>query len=362
MRRRFLIAIAALLASTTVTGAATLELSGARGQNKLTTGGCDLYLPDATWSVNVQQNNPNANTGVLITSSPAGATWRGGQIKGVGINLTEARETLYHRVEPGNGAAMLFENSPNFTAERVFVEWSWDGFRAAGGSPNWTVRHNWLRHVRDDGIMENDHCYDGRVDRNLVEDVHTIYSARPGGDSSSTCPYTLEFTGNVVSMGKHWEDRPDWMYQYSNRDGDKVMQSGQFFKVRGEGANTKVLFRDNVIKTDHIPGTPSLSKVRLVPHDWQFLPGSGNNTFIWTGADNIPGVTYETVDGCSIPSAFKVRRDLFRVLCGATGQQAWDNARAQWIAEVWEGASPPPDGAEPPPQDEAESTICRLQR
>jgi hypothetical protein len=42
------------------------------------------------------------------------------------------------------------------------------------------------------------------------------------------------------------------------------------------------------------------------------------------------------INGCSIPSEFKINPAYFKVLCGTAGQQTWNDARANWLATVWQ--------------------------
>jgi hypothetical protein len=284
-------------------------------------------------SVRVEQGTC-LNTGYRVMNSPDGALWLGGQVIGRGKNRSGSWNEVH---TAGNGAALIFENSQNFTVKGLRASWTWDGIRPADQTQNWTVEGNWLDNVRDDAAAENDHCYDGRVLNNLIEDVHTSYSARPGrGDAEKdtsvgvNCDYTLEFAGNLVSLGQHLEDREKRLkYPWANR-----MGSGQLFKVAGEGAGTKVLLKDNIFKLVVVPNTAK-RRLRLLANDWEILPGSGNNVLVWLGGDRIPGLTYEVIDGCAVPKEFQVDRALFTVTCD---RQVWEVARERWIAEVWQGA------------------------
>jgi hypothetical protein len=314
-------------------GAATQVITGHHECEQVRVSGAAVYDAQGS-SVRLEQGTC-LNTGYRVMSSPDGALWLGGQVIGQGKNRTGSWNKVHMA---GNGAGLIFENSQNFTVKGLRASWTWDGIRPADKTQNWTVEGNWLDNVRDDAAAENDHCYDGRVVNNLIEDVHTSYSARPGrGDDKKdtsvgvSCNYTLEFAGNLVSLGRHREDREKRLkYPWANR-----MGSGQLFKVSGEGAGTKVLLKDNVFKLVVAPNAAK-RRLRMLANDWEILPGSGNNVLVWLGGDNIPGLTYEAIDGCAVPKEFQVNRAMFTVTCDP---QVWEAAKERWIAEVWRGAA-----------------------
>jgi hypothetical protein len=322
-------AVVVMLLSAGGARAATQVITGHHECEQVRVSGANLYDARES-SVRVEQGTC-LNTAYRVTSSPDGALWLGGRVSGQGKNRTSSWTKVH---TAGNGAALIFEKSENFTVRGLRASWTWDGIRPASKTQNWTVEGNWLDNVRDDAAAENDHCYDGRVLNNLIEDVHTSYSARPGkGDNEEdtsvgvSCKYTLEFAGNLVSLGRHLEDRDKRLkYPWANR-----MGSGQLFKVSGEGAGTKVLLRDNVFKLV-VASNTAKSRLRMLPNDWEILPGSGDNVLVWLGGDSIPGLTYEAIDGCAVPKEFQVNRAIFTVTCDP---QVWEAARVRWIAEVW---------------------------
>lgn len=324
-----------------VAGAATEVVRGHHECQQVRVSGAEVY--DARQSSVRLEQGTCLNTGYRVMSSPEGALWLGGQVIGQGKNRTGSWNEVH---VAGNGAGLIFENSRNFTVRGLRASWTWDGIRPANKTENWTVEGNWLDNIRDDAAAENDHCYDGRILNNLIEDAHTSYSARPGRGADETdtsvgvkCDYTLEFAGNLVSLGRHLEDRDKRLkYPWANR-----MGSGQLFKVVGRGAGTKVLLKDNIFKLVVAPNT-ARSRLRLLADGWEILPGSGNNVLVWLGGDSIPGLTYEAIDGCAVPKEFQVDRAIFTVTCD---RRVWEAARERWLAEVWQGAA---TGENPAPE------------
>jgi hypothetical protein len=333
--------------------AETMTLSGDRGFGTVEVSGADLYLADPSFVVNVEQTRQNANIGVIVRQSPPNAAWRGGTVVGMGVNRTESWDAIYRRLPgPGNGACLIFQNSPGFVVEGLRCDWTWDGVRPERGNSAWTLRKAWVSNARDDGV-ENDQCLDLRVEHSLIEEVFVGYSARPG-QSGVPCPHKLEVVGSMISLGRHYDDREKAIRPWSNIQNGKVMQSGALWKVRDGGEGMRLLLKDSIVELDHTPGVWA-SEMSVVPEKAKVLPDSGNNTLVWLGANDLPGLTYETVDGCKVPKEFKVSKSgIFRVKCGAEGRELWAQAKAALLA----GINPPPP---PPPPSEVTEFLQYLQ-
>ncbi|MEM7021447.1 MAG: hypothetical protein AAF637_02540, partial [Pseudomonadota bacterium] len=278
------------------------------------------------------------NSGFFIRSSPDGARAVGGRVIGQGGNRTGSWRDVY---DEGNGAGLLFENSPSFTVARFYCEYPWDGIRPTNNVQDWTITECWLNNIRDDAV-ENDHVYNGVIKNTFFDEVHTIKSARPGSQYSGPNPYhTLEFVGNVVKMGRHFEDRDKRTYTWSPTPN---YSCGQFFKVYGDG-NADVVMRDNIICTDVVPNA-ARSRLRLIPTGWRMSADSGNNIFVWLGGSDIPGLEYEEIDGVLVPVDLHIPQGLFSV---TDDPGVYAQARSKWISEVWNGELPAP--VEPPKRD-----------
>ena len=291
-----------------------------------------LYDLDTVGPVTVEQGVENS--GFFVRSSPDAARSKGGRVIGQGINRTESWDKV-HRA--GNGAALLFGESPGFTVDGLYAEFTWDGIRPVDNTRDFMVRGCWLNNIRDDSI-ENDRVYDGSIEHNLFEDVHTIMSARPGSSAGPAGGHVLSFVGNIVKMGKHLEDRAKRTYQWSPSPN---YSCGQFFKVSGDG-NADVVMRGNVICADVVPNA-SRSVLRLIPSGWRMSADSGNNIFVWLGGSNIPGLDYEEIDGVMVPVDLLIPQGLFSV---TDDPAVYEQARSKWISEVWNGETTQP--VEPP--------------
>lgn len=350
------IAIAAFCFAPSSALASTIVLSGDQGYHTVEVKDADLYFANETFRVLVEQTNTDANIGVIVRGSPAGSTWIGGSIVGMGVNRSESWEAIYTRLGgPGNGACLIIKRSERMTVERLRCDWTWDGFRPEGdGNENWRLRLAWISNNRDDAI-ENDRCQSGRMEHSLLEGTFVGYSARPGRDSVP-CEHSLELVGMLISLGKHYDDREKAIRPWSNIEDGRVMQSGALFKVTARGAGTKVLLKDTIIKLDHTPGVGT-RELRIIPEGWEILPGSGNNTLVWLGANDLPDLTYEEIDGCKVPAEFKVPRDLFKVVCGTEGEDIWNKAKIALLAKIDPPAPPP---SEPDPVDQLILDLLRL--
>jgi hypothetical protein len=323
---------------------------GDQGHNRIEISGSKDMNFGGT-QVNVRQDMTQANTGIRITKSPANAVLRGGFVSGTGLNRTASWDHLYHGVVPGNGACLIVSQSPSFTVEHFKGEWCWDGFRPDEGTTNWTLRDSWMANNRDDGGVENDRCYDGKILNSYFQDVHTLYSSRRG--SGGDCPHRLEVVGNVVSLGRHLEDREKRCQPWSGCKNNTTMQSGKLWKVAGPGTGMQVLLKDNVIRMDHPPGVDK-RELTLLPEGWTLLPGSGNNTVVWADTQERPGLVYGTIDGCRIPTEFRIDPKIYRVQCGKQGEATWQAAVANFMKrwDAYGGGAPiPKPPVEPPDQD-----------
>ena len=349
-------AVAASCLAAPLAQAAGEVLSGDQGYHTVEVRDADLYVADETFRVLVEQTNRDANIGVIVRASPAGATWHGGSIVGMGVNRTESWAAIYTRLGgPGNGACLITKNSERMTVEHLRCDWTWDGFRPEGdGNEDWLLRLAWISNNRDDAI-ENDRCHSGRMEHSLLEDTFVGYSSRPGQESVP-CEHRLEMVGMLISLGRHYDDREKAIRPWSNIENGRVMQSGALFKVRDRGAGTEVLLKDTIIKLDHTPGV-STKELPIVPEGWELLPGSGNNTLVWLGENDLPGLTYEEIDGCKVPAEFKVPQDFFRVVCGTEGKEIWNAAKVALLAKIDPPAPPP---SEPDPVDQFIIDLLRL--
>ncbi len=284
---------------------------------------------DATRATAYVEQGVN-NYAFLVRSSPPKAIWMGGRVYGRGVNQTGGWSSTY---AIGNGAGLIVHESPGFTVEGFYSEWSWDGIRPARNtSGDIVVRKVWLRNIRDDGI-ESDHLgtwHRVRVEDSLIEDVYVIHSCRRGaGAAGPTPPHRLEYEGNLLSLGLHPMDLAKRAYPWSRPIPGNV--SGQTFKTEGNGRNLTLLFRNNVVKIAEIQAAAK-EVLNILPANAALDPRSGGNVLVWLGGSP-HGLEMERIDGVLVPKDFRIDPRLWRV---TDDPKAWSEARSRWLATVWE--------------------------
>jgi hypothetical protein len=288
----------------------------------------DAEFYDATHAKAYVEQGVN-NYAFLVRSSPAGAKWLGGRVYGRGINQTGGWSSTY---AIGNGAGLIFNESPGFTVERFYSEWSWDGIRPArNSSGDIVIRTVWLKNIRDDGI-ESDHLgtwRSVRVENSLIEDVYVLHSCRRGANATGpTPPHRLEYEGNLLSLGLHPMDLAKRAYPWSRPIPGNV--SGQTFKTEGNGRSLTLLFRNNVVKIAEIQASAK-EVLNILPANATLDPQSGGNVLVWLGG-NPKGLEMERISGVLVPRDFRIDPKLWRV---TDDPSAWTNARGRWIDTVW---------------------------
>lgn len=279
------------------------------------------------------------NYGFIVRGSPDGAKWVGGRVYGHGVNRTGAWRATY---SISNGSGLVIHESPGFTVEGFYSEWSWDGIRPARNtSGDILITRVWLKNIRDDGI-EADHLgtwNQVRVENSLIEDVYVIHSNRRGASATGpTPPHRVEYVGNMLSLGLHPMDLEKQEYPWSRPIPGNV--SGQTFKTEGNGRNMTLLFKDNVVKLEEAQAVQE-SVLNILPANATLDPASGGNVLVWLGGSP-KGLEMETINGVRVPKAFKIDQRLWTV---TDDPSAWTDARSEWIAQVWEPAVKMPTSA-----------------
>ncbi len=327
-RRRSLQLTASLLIFPAVASAAAVVVEGEFPRTKEVR---DAELYDATKATGHVEQGVN-NYGFLVRSSPAKAKWVGGRVYGRGVNQTGGWSSTY---AIGNGAGLIFNESPGFTVERFYSEWSWDGIRPArNSSGDIVIRQVWLKNIRDDAV-ESDHlgtwsCV--RVENSLIEDVYVFHSCRRGASATGPTPYhRVEYEGNLLSLGLHPMDLAKRAYPWSRPIPGNV--SGQTFKTEGNGRNMTLLFRNNVVKIAEIQAA-AREVLNLLPANATLDPRSGGNVLVWLGGSP-KELELETINGVRVPKDFKIDPRLWTV---TDKPDVWTNARNGWIANAWEAA------------------------
>jgi hypothetical protein len=355
-----LIALAIVLAVPTAVCGQTQNLTGDHDE-RVVVSGKKLYDAQPSFQVRVQQNIDGANTGVLISSSPAGAKWQGGKVLGTGINRNKPWDYLYHKVQPGNGTALLAQNSPGITIDHLFADFTWDGVRVTDNCKDWVVYRSWIADVRDDTI-ENDHICNGAVRESFLDGVHGFYSATPGGGGASR-PHKVEFSGNLMSLGcgldgkAACEDR-------AKRLGDpwsNPVGNGQAFKINGCGQWTEMLFKGNAVMmgadqdkngTWYNVGFNTAKANLPFTQCIKMTPGSTNNRFYWLGATppncsgKAGGLSFTKLYNACVPAEFKLSPQMFSA--ASNDRQAWLGEVERWKTAAWQGQAPPVEPVEPP--------------
>jgi hypothetical protein len=276
------------------------------------------------------------NYAFIVRSSPANAKWVGGRVYGRGVNQTGGWRSTY---SISNGSGLVIHESPGFTVEGFYSEWSWDGIRPARNtSGDILIRRVWLRNIRDDAI-EADHLGTWsriRVENSLIENVYVIHSNRRGASATGpTPPHRVEYAGNLLSLGQLPMDLDKREYPWSGPIPGNV--SGQTFKTEGNGRNMTLLFRNNVVKLDKIQAAAK-EVLNILPANATIDPESGGNVLVWLGGSP-PGLEMETINGVRVPREFKLDAKLWTV---TDNPAVWNDARRDWIARVWEAAEKRP--------------------
>jgi hypothetical protein len=310
-------------------GGKVIRVSGDKGFDRQEISSANLFdVRGATVSIEQGRNN----TGYLPSNGLTGAVLLGGNSIGKGANLTLPWRSLY---DLGNGATVLVRGIPGVTLLHHYSEYTWDGFKPTGGSPNWTVAESWFKHSRDDAI-ENDHLssMNGSIKRSFFDGVHTFISVTPGegGDVPNRVTYLWE--NNVMSLGcglpggKACEDRDKRLkYAWSKPTG-----SGQPWKDQGDASYVNMTFRNNAVMAETGINQAS-SNHPFVKSGWRLDPSSTNNAFYWLGGCNYPGYEMETVHGACVPKLFNIDPRVFTRVSNSRAE--WDAVVQKWKSEVW---------------------------
>lgn len=325
--RSFLLAVGMAVFSSAA-GAEALSIEGDFPRTKEVR---DAALYDATRATAQVEQGVN-NYAFLVRSSPRNARWLGGRVSGRGVNRTGGWSSTY---AIGNGAGLIFNESPDFTVEGFYSEWSWDGIRPArNSSGDIVIRQVWLKNIRDDGI-ESDHLgtwRSVRVENSLIEDVYVLHSCRRGASATGpTPPHRLEYEGNLLSLGLHPMDLAKRAYPWSRPIPGNV--SGQTFKTEGNGRNLTLLFRNNVVKIAEIQAAAK-DVLNILPANATLDPRSGGNLLVWLGGSP-KGLEMEKINGVPVPKEFRIDPQLWQV---TDDPKAWTDARSRWLATTWEKA------------------------
>lgn len=91
--------------------------------------------------------------------------------------------------------AVQLYDSPNVIVQRVAIDTAGDGLSIQDGSPNWTFRDSYIRHVGDD-VFDDDAKVPGNVDGLLVDWAHMGFSCR---SAKNTAP-SIEIKNTSLRM------------------------------------------------------------------------------------------------------------------------------------------------------------------
>jgi hypothetical protein len=333
-RKRSLLCAVGLLMIPAVVPAATVVIEGEFPKTK-EVAGAELY--DATKASASVEQGVN-NYAFLVRKSPRNAKWIGGRVQGHGVNQTGGWRSTY---SISNGAGLIFHESPGFTVEGFYSEWSWDGIRPARNtSGDILIKRVWLKNIRDDAI-EADHLgtWDKlRVEYSLIEDVYVFHSNRRGANARGPTPaHRVEYVGNLMSLGLHPMDLDKRNYPWSAPIPGNV--SGQTFKTEGNGRNMTLLFRNNMVKLTAIQAAAK-EVLNILPSNARLDPASGGNVLVWLGGSPRM-LEMETIDGVRVPKDFKIDRKLWKI---TDDPEVWNKARKEWITQVGSPAVKTPAG------------------
>lgn len=197
-----------------------------------------------------------------------------------------------------NSAAVIFKDAASSTVDGLRITSAWDALRAGPGSPDLTVKNNWISNVRDD-VLENDFFLPVTFEDNLVDGAFQGISVHSGGDISTNSGVTVYVYGNVIRIR-------EYLYKGSQR-------FGALFK--NETSSPTSVIRNTVVAVDYNGGSTFSG---YWERSWSKIEDCSNNLFLWLSDQ-------------PISSSVPLPPSCFRVLTGEDARAEWDRAKKNWI-------------------------------
>ncbi|MGI9318801.1 MAG: hypothetical protein ACR2QW_15845 [bacterium] len=197
-----------------------------------------------------------------------------------------------------NSAAVIFKDAACGTVDGIRVTSAWDGVRATSGSPQLTIKNNWISNVRDDAI-ENDNFLPMVLEDNLLDGVFHAISINSGGDITNQSNETIYLFGNLIRIQE---------YQFKGE-----MHFGSLFKNEDSSPTSEI---HNSVIAVHYYGGKAFET--YWERSWSKIEDCSNNLFLWLSNQPIP-------ESMPLPPA------CFTVMTGYPAWIEWTKARQNWI-------------------------------